>query len=263
MNEQKNKWDLIKEFLWKHWVVIFIAAIVVIPILLNWLIRWPSFFEFVGKDTDWLMFWVTYISAIASFAMVFITWRTLQQNKEQFKEMKKQWDAEKNPNLILSLGIHQKCLFLKISNIGFSPAYNINLSINDSFYQALPNNVTKDCFNQLIEPFFIDGKSTKYVFIGHGDDLKTYLKDKNIIVSGTYCESNKVYFSCNMNEIIGKKFARITDDITFAVENIEKSVSSANTITKYRTIQQSLDIISKSIEEYMNNKPANDIKSME
>ena len=66
-----------------------------------------------------------------------------------------------------------------------------------------------------------------------------------------------------MNEIIGKKFARITDDITFAVENIEKSVSSANTITKYRTIQQSLDIISKSIEEYMNNKPANDIKSME
>ena len=73
MSEQKNKWDLIKGFLWKYWVVIFIAAIVLIPILLNWLIQWPSFFEFVGKDTDWLMFWVTYISAIASFAMVFIS----------------------------------------------------------------------------------------------------------------------------------------------------------------------------------------------
>lgn len=254
---------MIKEFLWKYWVVIFIAAIVLIPILLNWLIQRQSFFEFVGKDTDWLMFWVTYISAIASFAMVFITWRTLQQNKEQFKEMKKQWNAEKNPNLMLSLGIHQKCLFLKISNIGFSPAYNINLSINDSFYQALPNGVARDCFNQFIEPFFIDGKSTKYVFIGHGDDLETYLKDKNIIVSGTYCENNKVYFSCNMNEIIGKKFARITDDLTFAVENIEKSVSSANTITPYRTIQKSLDIISKSIEDYIKNKSAGDVKSTE
>lgn len=101
MNEQKNKWNLIQEFLWKHWVVIFIATVVLIPILLNWVIRWRSFFKFVGKDTDWLGFWVTYISAIASFAMVFITWRTLQQNKEQLEEIKRQWNEQNKP--ILSL----------------------------------------------------------------------------------------------------------------------------------------------------------------
>lgn len=101
MSKQKNKCDLIKEFLWKYKVTIFIATIVLIPILLNWLIQWQSFFEFVGEDTDWLGFWVTYISAIASFAMVFITWRTLQQNKEQLNELKRQWNEQNKPFLSL------------------------------------------------------------------------------------------------------------------------------------------------------------------
>lgn len=251
------------EFVKKYW---WIALILLgLPVLLNFLILIPAFLPIVGSGSDWLMFWVTYISSIASFAMVFITWRTLQQNEAQFNEMKKQWDAEKKPKLIFSLGIHQKCLFLKITNIGIAPAYNIKLSINDSFYNALPEGVAKHCFDQFIEPFFIDGKSTKYVFIGTGNDLETYFKNKNIVlkIDGTFCDNNDVHFSCNMTEIIGKNFARITDDLTSAVENIEKSVSSAKSATQYQTIQKSLHIISKSIAEYMKNKSTDNEKGTE
>ena len=127
MNEQKNKWNLIKEFLWKHWMVIFIAAIVLIPILLNWLIQWQSFFEFVGEDTDWLMFWVTYISAIASFAMVFITWRTLQQNKEQLNELKRQWEEQNKPKLFCSLERSKEDMLLILENISNSAATNVTI----------------------------------------------------------------------------------------------------------------------------------------
>lgn len=131
MNEQKNKWDLIKEFLWKYWVVIFIAAIVLIPILLNWVIQWQSFFEFVGKDTDWLMFWVTYISAIASFAMVFITWRALQQNKEQLEEIKRQWNEQNKPILSFKIIYLNNVFYLKAENTGKSSIVNAKLILGE------------------------------------------------------------------------------------------------------------------------------------
>ena len=131
MNEPKNTWDLIKGFLWKYWVVIFIAAIVLIPILLNWVIRWQSFFEFVGKDTDWLMFWVTYISAIASFAMVFITWRTLKQNEEQLNEIKRQWEEQNRPILSFKIIYINSVFYLKVENTGKCNLVNARLILGE------------------------------------------------------------------------------------------------------------------------------------
>ena len=131
MNEPKNTWDLIKGFLWKYWVVIFIAAIVLIPILLNWVIRWQSFFEFVGKDTDWLMFWVTYISAIASFAMVFITWRTLKQNEEQLNDIKRQWEEQNRPILSFKIIYINSVFYLKVENTGKGNLVNARLILGE------------------------------------------------------------------------------------------------------------------------------------
>ena len=131
MNEPKNTWDLIKGFLWKYWLVIFIAAIVLIPILLNWVIRWQSFFEFVGKDTDWLMFWVTYISAIASFAMVFITWRTLKQNEEQLNEIKRQWEEQNRPILSFKIIYINSVFYLKVENTGKCNLVNARLILGE------------------------------------------------------------------------------------------------------------------------------------
>lgn len=131
MNEPKNTWDLIKGFLWKYWVVIFIAAIVLIPILLNWVIQWQSFFEFVGKDTDWLMFWVTYISAIASFAMVFITWRTLKQNEEQLNEIKRQWEEQNRPILSFKIIYINSVFYLKVENTGKGNLVNARLILGE------------------------------------------------------------------------------------------------------------------------------------
>ena len=131
MNEPKNTWDLIKGFLWKYWVVIFIAAIVLIPILLNWVIRWQSFFEFVGKDTDWLMFWVTYISAIASFAMVFIRWRTLKQNEEQLNEIKRQWEEQNRPILSFKIIYINSVFYLKVENTGKGNLVNARLILGE------------------------------------------------------------------------------------------------------------------------------------
>lgn len=242
-----------KKFFWKY-KYFFLIVFIAVPILINVVVisKNPFGWTVAGSESDWITFWASYISSIVSFAMVLITFETLEQNKKQFDEMKKQWDEERLPNLILSVGISQYALFLKVCNIGLYPAYNVKLSINDEFYNSLPSDKAKECFDSIIEPFYVDGKSTKYVFIGTGDQIENYFAGKDITLSikGVYCKNMEVSFSCNMGQIIGKKFARVTDDLTIAVENIEKSISSAKATQSYYSIQQSLDIISKSIEKF-------------
>lgn len=192
---------------------------------------------------DW-----TAVSAIASAVMVFVTSLTLCQNRKQLKELRRQWEEERMPNLIVSLGIAQKGLYLKINNVGMLPAYNVKLQVNEDFLTHLEA-CSKKCFNSIIEPFYIDGRSTKYVYIAYGNDIDTAFKDKQVVlkVSGTYCNDRQIDFTCNMDEIAGKNFARIVDDLTEAVEGIEKSISSANAIPRYDSIQKSLHIISSTL----------------
>lgn len=234
----------------KYCIFIGIIVILFVPFVINYLVTRNRLWEYsiAGEPKDWMNFWVSYISSLASLAMVFITWLTL-------KQMRSQWESEKNPHIVLSIGIAQKCCFLKIYNVGILPAYNVKLFINDSFVQLLPNNEAKDCINAMKIPFFIDGRSTKYVLIGAGTDLEKAFKNKDIelVIYGNYCNDKPIEpFKCNVKELVGKKFARITDDLTHAVEGLEKSVSSARSDTNYMTLQKSLDSIAKSLEQIKN-----------
>ena len=118
-----------KNFFKKYWWIVFSAVIILIPIALNWFIRMPALFKLVGNDTDWLIFWVSYISAIASFAMVFITWFTLKQNEEQITELKQQWKEQNTPKVFCSLEKDNGSLFLVLSNPTPNVATNVHVNI--------------------------------------------------------------------------------------------------------------------------------------
>lgn len=118
-----------KNFFKKYWWIVFSVVIILIPIALNWFIRMPALFKFVGNDTDWLIFWVSYISAIASFAMVFITWFTLKQNEEQITELKQQWKEQNTPKVFCSLEKDNGSLFLVLSNPTPNVATNVHVNI--------------------------------------------------------------------------------------------------------------------------------------
>lgn len=51
-----------KSFLKKYWWAFLV--LIIAPILINYLILKPAFFNFVGKDTDWLGFWGAYILSL-------------------------------------------------------------------------------------------------------------------------------------------------------------------------------------------------------
>lgn len=80
-----------------------------IPFLLNWFLQIPSFCSIVGSDTDWLQFWGAYIPGIASFVMIYYTWKTIdtshndsERNIQFQREMKQKEDDNNALQLFLS-----------------------------------------------------------------------------------------------------------------------------------------------------------------
>lgn len=80
---------------WKLYLSIIVGLLLLLPIIVNSLYLFNSWHQIFEKPSKWSIFWATYLSSIASFAMVFITWRTLKQNKEQ-SEANKIANAEEN-----------------------------------------------------------------------------------------------------------------------------------------------------------------------
>lgn len=80
---------------WKFYLSAIIGVLLLFPIIINSLYLFNAWHRIFEEPSKWLMFWATYLSSIASFAMVFITWKTLRQNKAQ-SEANKIANAEEN-----------------------------------------------------------------------------------------------------------------------------------------------------------------------
>ena len=77
------------------------------PFVLNWLLLRKPVVPIVGDATTWLSFWPVYLSSIASFGMIFITYRSLLQNKEQIDELKQQREEDERARLVFSIIVYQ------------------------------------------------------------------------------------------------------------------------------------------------------------
>ena len=66
------------------WIII--AIILATPIIINWLILEPSFFEYIGTGVDWLSFWGGYIGAIISAGVAFAILHIQRKDNEKQNE---------------------------------------------------------------------------------------------------------------------------------------------------------------------------------
>ncbi len=109
-------------------VIIFIILIL-LPFAINLLIQMPAQFDIVGEPANWLMFWPTYISAAASFFMIYVTYLSLRQNREQLNEMKRQWDEEHKPEIVAYMTVHDGYFYVCVKNTSRVPIHNIRVNI--------------------------------------------------------------------------------------------------------------------------------------
>ena len=107
-NDRIKKW---------YWILIIIFSVIVLPFIFNKLILNERYWDVVGEGKDWLMFWPSYLSAIASAVMIGYTATTLKNNKEQLDELKRQWDEEHTPKVSVSFNFIKPYAYLRFDNI--------------------------------------------------------------------------------------------------------------------------------------------------
>ena len=182
MKDRLNKWL----------VGAIVVLVLIFPFLLNWVLQINAFVPVVGDSVTWLSFWPVYLSAIASFGMIYFTYRSLQQNKRQLEEMKLQREEEERARLVFSVIVYKKAFMLKIGNVGKRNVYNAVIQFNDDFLNELLEEKFQEGYKQLSKPFFVEAGTSRHLYIGWCQDINDAWKDKHMVIKmkGQY---NDVY----------------------------------------------------------------------
>lgn len=179
-----------KQFFKKYWWVI-LLLLFLLPFLLNWIVTRNIIMSYrvAGEPKDWIAFWVTYLSAIASFTMVVITWITLKQNKEQLNELKRQWKEDNRARICISIVPIEDIFCFKIQNIGKRIAYDVNIKFSDDLLNSLPEGY--ELFLKKIENkgFIVTPYRIKYIPL-----FRNYIN-----------ENTQITIETNNQEITGKE----------------------------------------------------------
>lgn len=105
---------------------------------------------------DW-----TAIAAIANFIMIVVSFLALRRNKqqiednrEQFKELKRQWDVEHSPKMELKLidtpfNSFSSSTSLQLYNYGKSTANNIKITFDEDFISGIKTQSFKNYLKEL------------------------------------------------------------------------------------------------------------------
>lgn len=173
-----------KRGFWKsnwHWMLFILFWLLVFPYILNKLILIDRYWNIVGGPKEWLAFWPSYLSALASAVMIAYTAMTLKNNKEQLDELKRQWEEEHKPNVSVSFNI--------MNSVG---AFRI---VNTSVVEVKELSI--------IAEFYHDGQKVEYATFPELTTLKINIEPKGIrnvrLLDLAFKEHNTDYFILQLN----------------------------------------------------------------
>lgn len=251
----------------KKGLIIIGVVIVLLPIILNLVMRQPQIVPYVGEAKDWLGFWGSYLSAASAAIMIIYTAYSLRLNEKTLIEMKREWEEERKANLYFSIEDRIGLFVLKVANIGKSPAYNVRLKFNKEFIDALLFNQIKDVYRTLpSKSFSLENGKAKYFYISPiygnsicefkkthetftGEEINNWLNKFRyvpIIIDATFGKKDTAHAEITLDNFLVSSLV-IKDDITEQLEKMAKGMVKSN--DSIYTIQKSLDIIARHIEK--------------
>ena len=240
-------------------IVVFIVVICVIPYTINCLILKQARFEIVGNGTHWLSFWASYLAAIASFAMVLITWWTLKQNSKQHQDTLQHWEDEIRPYIEVRIVKHRfPHVFLEFYNFGKTTAKGITFSFKQTFLDKIKN---KDVRNALSEmgnyPFSLLSGSTRLIPIAQVEDvssIKVYMIGYQSVPEQIFTDAMLEFSNVRTIEVCGKYGNKYTFDEVIPFFNCDG---------ERRTIEASLGNITSELNNISNRLNPIDKASLE
>jgi hypothetical protein len=236
-----------RKIFWQY--VIVALSLLLFPLFLNWILLQNAIVPVVGNSVVWLSFWPVYLSAIASFGMIYYTYRSLQQNKLQLEEMKAQREEEERARLVFSVIVYQTAFMLKISNIGKRNVFNAIIHFNEDFLDELMEEHYAEGYKQLAKPFFVEAGTSRHLFIGFCQDVNDAWKNKNVVIKmkGSYNDVYEIDEELNMSMFLDKTFMLVQGDWETTMGHIKKGLVVQN--NSYMPVQRSLDQMAKSIKK--------------
>jgi len=194
------------------WIFIIIIGVIALPLIINWLILRPRKFDIVGEGKDWLMFWSSFLSAIASFAMAFITWKTLKQNKEQLDELKNQWKEDHLPDISASLVKSDNCGYIRLFNISNVQINRLTIKIiHDPDTEVLNSIIKYDKLKQNLE-------RTEFLIEPHG--VRDFLLLYSYYIDGDY--PGYIELKCQYNDRYEKHIKMYFSELSLVATKIER-----------------------------------------
>lgn len=235
MKDSMNKWL----------IGTIIVLTLLFPFFLNWVLQFKAFLPVVGDSVTWLTFWPVYLSAIASFGMIYFTYRSLQQNKKQLEEIRKQREKDERARLVFSVIVYKKAFMLKISNVGKRNVYNAVIQFNEDFLNELYEEKIQEGYKQLSKPFFVEAGTSRHLYIGWCQDINDAWKDKHVVImmNGQYNDVYSIDEEINMDLYLDKTFMLVQGEVATELALIKQGLVN----NSYSPIQVNIDRITKSL----------------
>lgn len=194
---------------------------------------------------DW-----TAIGAIVTSLMMFATLCSLYQNRQQLKELKKQWHESNRARLNVRIIVYNKAYYIEYHNSGKDDAYNVNISINDEFYQNIDEKANKYYKQALESSDFVAAGRSIYHFIGFCETINNAWKQKDfvIVISGTYNDEYSLHVELPIKHFIQKNHAVVRTPLEHSLNDIAEGLVKPHSVAKHKESQVSLEAIAKSLE---------------
>ncbi|MCE5321414.1 MAG: hypothetical protein LLF93_09995 [Bacteroidales bacterium] len=227
----------------KMYPYLLILIIVLLPLIIGKLIVSKSPIDLgniAGSESDWLLFWATYIGASATAIMAWLTYKMFRQNKDLLDAQKLRWETERRGILSFSVVSIKDLFCLEVQNIGLSVTTDITFSFNGEFLDCFPkkeiseylvsvgNNPSRLVPSSLKDyPIFPNNSEHSHIILGipmENNLVKETiekLKNVQIEIKGSYKTIDKEYE-------INEKF-KISSFLTKAIiheDDIEKELKS-------------------------------------
>lgn len=206
-----------RDWIKRNWGILSIIVILLfLPLLINLCYLCKTCYPILHAPSAWTTFWATYLAAIASFLMIYFTWKTL-------KEMQRQWKEQNTPIVSCSLEKSSDSLLVELHNTSQVPAHKIRVRIANNTGKDI-HGFDKTC--ELLEkmtfeipPFSIKQipiMLTPYV----GGEYEGYLS-----VELSYCGKQEL-FDLYLKEINLTTWKYSTKDICGKIEHLDGTIKN-------------------------------------
>lgn len=132
--------------------------------------------------TDWLMLAITFVYVVATIIICYYNKKAIDNSEKQLKEMKYEFDEMKKARVVVYFKfVRQTLLCFVIENIGFEPAYNVKVKINNGFISGLDDHSKKIIDGLNNSCMYLASKQQIYICFGSHNEFNRISKNKAII----------------------------------------------------------------------------------